>query len=251
MSKINLPWLDPHNENAPFPSPKQALDNPRGLVAAGGDLSPARILRAYRLGLFPWYEQGQPILWWSPNPRGVLYPNAFIAHKSLQKTLKRRCWQITYDESFQDVIAACAQPRDYARSTWITQDMMRAYCHLHQLNHAHSVEVCDQSGDLIGGIYGLSIGTIFFAESMFSRVTDTSKVALLYLCAYLDNWGYTLIDTQLPSSHLTSLGGIEISRKDYLSRLSKHIEAAPHYHAWQKGHSIDIHHWLCQIKPKT
>ena len=250
MSQINLPWLDPHNENAPFPSPEQALDHPHGLVAAGGDLSPTRILRAYRLGLFPWYEQGQPILWWSPDPRGVLYPNAFIAHKSLHRTLKRRAWHITYDESFQDVMIACAQPRDYARSTWITADMIRAYYHLHQLNHAHSVEVRVQSGRLIGGIYGIGIGAIFFAESMFGNMTDASKVALLYLCAYLDRWKYALIDTQLPSSHLVSLGGIEISRQDYLSHLSKHIKTHPHNNAWEKGQSIDIHHWLHQLKSK-
>ena len=248
MSEINLPWLDPHNENAPFPSPEDALDNPEGLVAAGGDLSPTRILRAYHQGLFPWYEEDQPILWWSPNPRGILYPKSFIAHKSLLRTLKRHCWKITYDEAFQEVMKACAEPRDYARGTWITQDMIRAYYNLHQLNYAHSVEVRDQSNQLIGGIYGTSIGTIFFGESMFSRTTDSSKIALLYLCAYLDTWGYSVMDTQLPSNHLSSLGGIEISREDYLSLLSKHTKGQTSQNAWEKGLELDITSWLNRIK---
>ena len=248
MSEINLPWLDPHNEHAPFPHADDALENPDGLVAAGGDLSPTRILRAYHQGLFPWYEEDQPILWWSPNPRGILYPQSYIAHKSLLRTLKRNNWHITHDESFHEVMTACAEPRGYARGTWITQEMIRAYTELHQLSYAHSVEVRDESKHIIGGIYGISIGTIFFGESMFSRITDSSKIALLFLSAYLDTWGYKVIDTQLPSKHLASLGGIEISREKYLSLLSQHTQEQVHENAWQNDFELNIFDWLDTLK---
>ncbi|MEM8844530.1 MAG: leucyl/phenylalanyl-tRNA--protein transferase [Pseudomonadota bacterium] len=244
MSNINLPWLDPRDPHYPFPSAEDALDSPEGLVAAGGDLSPTRLLRAYREGLFPWYEEDQPILWWSPNPRGILYPKKFIAHKSLLRTLKRKNWKVTYDEAFQNVMIACSEPRSYSRGTWITQDMIHAYCHLHQLNHAHSFEVWNEYDQLIGGIYGISIGAIFFGESMFSRETDTSKVALLYLSAYLDHWRYQLVDTQLPSDHLKSLGGEQLARNEYLNQLALHTQQAASNTAWQKGLKLDIMKWL-------
>ncbi len=248
MSEINLPWLDPFDEHAPFPSPESALDHPEGLVAAGGDLSPTRLLRAYYEGLFPWYEEDQPILWWSPNPRGVILPKEFIAHKSLIKSLKRKNCVITYDTAFKDVITACSQPRKTTRGTWITQDMIEAYVRLHQLNHAHSIEVWNSEKQLIGGVYGISIGSIFFGESMFSRETDASKIALLYLSAYLDTWKFDLIDTQLPSDHLTFLGGKEISRENYLSQLSNLTKKTPSPEAWKQGKIIDISEWLQSIK---
>ncbi len=244
MSEINLPWIDPHDVHAPFPSPNCALDQPPGLVAAGGDLNPTRVLRAYYEGLFPWYEEDQPILWWSPDPRGVLYPINFITHKSLLRTLKRHKWKITYDESFEDVIKGCAQPRKDARGTWITNEMIHAYKRLHELNHAHSIEVRDESEDLIGGVYGISIGTIFFGESMFSNEPDASKVALLYLSAYLDHWGYKIIDTQLPSEHLASLGGTEISRNEYLEKLSRFTKESCAADAWKPNEVIDIHEFI-------
>ena len=197
--------------------------------------------------MFPWYEEDQPILWWSPNPRGVLYPKDFIAHKSLLRTIKNNQWKISYDRSFLDVMKACAEPRSNSRGTWITDDMIEAYVHLHELNHAHSLEVWNESDELIGGIYGISIGTIFFGESMFSRVTDASKVALLYLSAYLDSWGYDIIDTQLPSAHLTTLGGIEMTRNKYLNELSKFTAQSSSSHAWQTQAMIDIHNWLNQL----
>lgn len=240
MSGINLPWLDPNNELAPFPLPRTALDDPEGLVAAGGDLSPTRLLRAYNQGLFPWYEEDQPILWWSPNPRGVLYPKEFVTHKSLLRTLKRNAWHITYNESFQEVMMACAEPRSNTHGTWITDDMIHSYTRLHQLNHAHSIEIWDEKNSLIGGVYGIAIGTIFFGESMFSRVTDASKVALLYLSTYLDYWGYKIIDTQLPSKHLTSLGGKGISRQSYLTLLSQYTHETSYPDAWVKGLILDV-----------
>ncbi|MFK7794495.1 MAG: leucyl/phenylalanyl-tRNA--protein transferase [Gammaproteobacteria bacterium] len=245
MSEINLPWLDSNNSESPFPPAESALKDPEGLVAAGGDLKPDRILRAYHEGLFPWYEEDQPILWWSPNPRGVLYPKDFIAHKSLLRTIKKNRWQISYDQSFLEVMKACAEPRNNSRGTWITDDMVEAYVNLHRLNHAHSLEVCDEAGELIGGVYGISIGTIFFGESMFSRVNNASKVALLYLSAYLDSWGYNIIDTQLPSAHLKSLGGSEITRDRYLSLLPIFTSQSCASTAWQSA-NIDIYHWLNQ-----
>ena len=244
MSELNLPWLDPFDEHAPFPAPESALNDPEGLVAAGGDLSPARVMRAYHEGLFPWYEEGQPILWWSPNPRGVLYPKNFIAHKSLLRTLNNNRWRVSYNESFSDVMTACAEPRNNSRGTWITNDMLQAYTQLHKLKFAHSLEVWDESNSLIGGVYGISIGAIFFGESMFSRTTDASKVALLYLSAYLDTWGYEMIDTQLPSEHLTSLGGSEIPREQYLTALSQLTQKSHHPDAWEKEIPIDVQSWL-------
>ena len=244
MSNINLPWLDPKDPYYPFPSADDALDSPEGLVAAGGDLSPVRLLRAYRQGIFPWYEEGQPILWWSPDPRGILYPDKFIVHKSLLRTLKRQPWNVTYDQAFQRVMTACAEPRSYSKGTWITQDMINAYCHLHQLGHAHSVEVWDDSGRLVGGIYGISMGKLFFGESMFSRKTDASKVALLYLSAHLDVWGYQLLDTQLPSSHLNFLGGEAIPRYLYLSLLEQYTQQFPADDAWENNFTLDIFMWV-------
>lgn len=247
MTEVNLTWLDPSDANAPFPSPENALDYPEGLVAAGGDLNHVRLLRAYREGIFPWYERQQPILWWSPDPRGVLYPRKFIVHRSLKKTLTKNDWHISFDKAFNGVIDACAEPRSYTRSTWITPEMKDAYNYLHQLQHAHSVEVWDGNDELIGGIYGIAMGQIFFGESMFSRVSDASKVALLYLSAFLDSWGYAVIDTQLPSPHLNSLGGIEISRADYLQLLQQLVNEQVASSAWQAGQNINITQWTAQL----
>ena len=244
MTEVNLTWLDPSDANSPFPSPEDALDYPEGLVAAGGDLSHVRLLRAYRQGIFPWYEHQQPILWWSPDPRGLLYPRDFKIHRRLKGELNNLSWRISYNEAFQNVITACAEPRSYTHSTWITKDMQHAYCDLHELQHAHSVEVWDKSNTLIGGVYGIAIGTIFFGESMFSRVANASKIALLYLSAFLDTWNYRVIDTQLPSAHLSSLGGIEMPRSEYLSLLQRHQDEKPDSQAWQKGQQIDLKEWI-------
>lgn len=244
MTDVNLTWLDPSDVNSPFPSPEEALDYPEGLVAAGGDLSHVRLLRAYQEGIFPWYEHQQPILWWSPDPRGLLYPRDFKAHRRFKRELSKFPWRISYDEAFQRVITACAEPRSYTQSTWITKDMQQAYCNLHQLQYAHSVEVWDETNQLIGGVYGIALGTIFFGESMFSRISNASKVALLYLSAYLDTWGYRVIDTQLPSAHLSSLGGIEIPRSEYLALLQQYQNEQPDPAAWQARQQIEINDWI-------
>ena len=244
MSAIELKWLDPTDPNYSFPSPESALDDPEGLLAAGGDLSSERILKAYRCGIFPWYQQPQPILWWCPNPRGVLYPKQSIAHKSVLRTLRRQQWRVTFDTDFENVIQACAEPRTYSRNTWITDEMKQAYGELHEQGYAHSLEVWNQQGKLVGGIYGLAMGKIFAGESMFSRANDASKIALLSLAAYLDTWGYTMIDTQLPSKHLSSLGGQSISRKLYLQQLEHSIQQQVSTQAWQLGESVSLFEWL-------
>ena len=246
MKEVNLTWLDPSDVNAPFPSPEDALDYPEGLVAAGGDLNHIRLLRAYREGIFPWYERQQPILWWSPDPRGILYPREFVVHRSLKKTLAKLDWQITYNKAFSKVIDACAEPRSYTQSTWITPEMIKAYCNLHVLHYAHSVEVWND-GQLVGGIYGIAIGRIFFGESMFSRVSDASKIALLFLSAYLDTWDFEVIDTQLPSAHLSSLGGTEISRTEYLQLLHRLVDQNPAGEAWSPGQNIDLKEWISKL----
>ena len=206
-----------------------------------------RLLRAYRQGIFPWYEHLQPILWWSPDPRGVLYPPDFIVHKSLKKTLRKNNWNIIYDCAFREVMLACAEPRSYTHNTWITNEMLDAYCNLHSLGYAHSIEVRNEDNNLIGGVYGLSIGSIFFGESMFSRATDASKVALLYLCAYLTQWKYQVMDTQLPSAHLSSLGGIAISRSEYLELLQRCIAEKCSDGAWQDQQKVDIFDFMVQL----
>lgn len=244
MTKVHLPWLDSHNPHAPFPDPEEALDYPEGLVAAGGDLSSPRLLHAYKKGIFPWYEQGQPILWWSPNPRGIIYPKGFIAHRSLLRSFRRNSWRTSYDTAFREVMSGCAEPRAYSSNTWITQEMLNAYCDLHQLGHAHSVEVWDTENHLVGGIYGIAIGSIFFGESMFSRKTDASKIALLFLCAYVDSWGYKVIDTQLTSKHLSSLGGCQMDRSEYLQSVKICIRDKVSAQAWNKQQSINIKEWI-------
>ena len=248
MSDINIPWLDQNDPEALFPPAESALKDPEGLVAAGGDLESTRLLRAYHQGLFPWYEEDQPILWWSPNPRGILYPKNFIVHKSLLRKIKNNPWRISYDKAFLEVMKACAEPRNNSRSTWITHDMIQAYVKLHESKQAHSLEVWDEENNLIGGVYGISIGTIFFGESMFCKITDASKVALLYLSAYLDTWGYKVIDTQLPSPHLSSLGGSKMSRHNYLKMLPKLTHQTSSSHAWLADPEINMLRWIEQCK---
>lgn len=244
MSSLELNWLDADDLSYSFPPPDCALDDPEGLIAAGGDLTPARILKAYHSGIFPWYQEPQPILWWCPNPRGVLYPKKTLAHKSVLRTLKRKQWTVSYDKDFAAVIRACAEPRSYSNNTWITAEMCTAYIQLHELGHAHSIEIWNPEGNLVGGIYGLSIGRLFAGESMFSRENDASKIALLWLAAYCDHWGYAVIDTQLPSQHLTSMGGEAISRQQYLKQLKKYSNQPVDEHAWRVGQTIQLHEWL-------
>ena len=227
-----IPWLDPHRPDQPFPPLEMALDDPDGLLAAGGDLSPERLVRAYRSGVFPWFERGQPILWWSPDPRAVLTPQTVKVSRSLRKRLKREEYRISFDSAFRGVMRACAEPRPGQRGTWITDDMVEAYCRLHEAGIAHSVE-CWHGESLAGGLYGVAIGRVFFGESMFSRRVDASKVALVGLAQQLDEWGYRLIDCQVSSPHLTSLGAVEIPREKFVGRLDEWCESGGRSGSWK------------------
>ena len=214
-------WI---TEDAPvhaFPDVSFAMIQPNGLLAVGGDLSPGRLLHAYQRGIFPWYSDAQPILWWAPDPRAVLLPEAIKISRSLRKTLRQEVFQVTFDRAFPRVIEACAAPRRAQNDTWITTPMVAAYCELHTRGFAHSVE-CWRDGALVGGLYGVAIGKIFFGESMFSRVSDASKVALASLCRS----GYELIDCQLPSEHLKRMGAIDMPRREFMDKLA-HWRDAP------------------------
>lgn len=219
MSTIH--WLSADTAPDAFPDPQAALREPDGLLAAGGDLSPERLLAAYRKGIFPWYEEGQPILWWSPNPRTVLYVDAMHVSRSLRRTLRRRTFSVTMDESFADVMTACARRGDPHGGTWITRDMCTAFERLFELGHAHSVE-CWRNGTLAGGVYGLALGRVFFGESMFSRHSDASKIALYTLLEFLRERDFVFVDCQVASPHLTSLGAVRLPRRKFVAALAEH-----------------------------
>ncbi len=227
--QIPIPWLDPHAVS--FPPLAAALDEPNGLLAAGGDLSTGRLIEAYRRGIFPWYEDPQPILWWSPDPRCVLLPDQLHVSRSLRKTLRSGRFRLTCDQAFADVVRACAAPRSYSHDTWICAAMLQAYTDLHTLGRAHCIEVW-QENRMVGGLYGVALGKVFFGESMFSLVTDASKVALVYLAGQLEAWGYELIDCQVTNDHLLSLGAIEMPRAEFERRLQSAVEAAGQAPPW-------------------
>jgi leucyl/phenylalanyl-tRNA--protein transferase len=214
-------WITEDAPTHAFPDVDNAMIQPNGLLAVGGDLSPARLLHAYQRGIFPWFSDGQPILWWAPDPRAALFPRAIKISRSLRKTLRREVFQVSFDRAFPQVIQACAAPRGQQNDTWITSRMIDAYCELHSHGFAHSVE-CWKDGHLAGGLYGVAIGKVFFGESMFSRVSDASKVALAALCRS----GYELIDCQLPSDHLKRMGAIDLPRRQFM-RLLHHWRGAP------------------------
>lgn len=203
-----------------FPSPNLALKEPNGLLAFGGDLSPERLLLAYEQGIFPWFNEDEPPLWWSPAPRMVLYPADLKISRSLNKRLKREEFQISFDTCFAQVINQCAISRQATTGTWISADIQTAYNQLHQQGYAHSVEVW-QDKQLVGGLYGLALGGIFFGESMFSKVSDASKIALVKLSQHLQQQGFSLIDCQVYSDHLASLGAAQISRELFLHTLAE------------------------------
>ena len=240
---MDITWLDPSNSSAKFPCVEDALQNPEGLLAAGGDLSVPRLLNAYRHGIFPWYEDGQPILWWSPNPRGVLFTDKFRISSSLKKTLRKHKWIVTFDGDFNKTVVACAAPRSYARGTWITDEMIEAYTNLHKQGYAHSVELWDHQESLVGGIYGVLIGKMFFGESMFSFQSNASKVALTYVVSHLHKWGFPLLDCQLPSPHLSRLGAESISRKEYIETMMPLCDAPTNSFIWKLDETIDIVNW--------
>ena len=212
--------------NLAFPPVEQALRSPNGLLAAGGDLSSARLLEAYRHGIFPWFGEGEPILWWSPDPRMVLFPHEFKVSNSLRKTLRNGRHEVRFDSNFEQVMRACAAPREGASGTWIVEEMIAAYCELHRLGYAHSVETW-MDGELVGGLYGMALGRIFYGESMFSRRSNASKIALAHLSAQLKRWNFGMIDCQMNTPHLASLGAREIPRKEFIARLQDLINCSP------------------------
>lgn len=219
-----ITWLSPQDAPEWFPPLEQALEEPSGLLAAGGDLSPARLIAAYRRGIFPWYSPGQPVLWWSPDPRAVLFPEEFHCTRSLAKTLRNAGFVPAIDGDFAAVIDGCAAPRAASPGTWITSEMRAAYLELHRLGCAHSIEV-RRAGALVGGLYGVRLGGVFFGESMFSRERDASKVALAYLVAVCLRNSLVAIDCQLPSRHLASLGARTIPRGQFQALLREHVRA--------------------------
>lgn len=235
-----IAWLD---VNTPFPDVSKALTDPAGLLAAGADLSPQRLLQAYRQGIFPWFSEGQPILWWSTDPRMVLYTDRFIISDSLKKTLRKiersrhtdHRWEVRFDSAFREVMRACAEPRRSEVGTWISKDIVDGYYGLHRAGYAHSSEVW-LDGKLVGGAYGVSIGSMFYGESMFARVTDASKVALAYLVHFLRQQGVKLIDCQQETQHLASLGAAPIPRSKFLQHLRSAIDT-PQINFW---HPLDL-----------
>ncbi len=234
-----IPWLD---GQAPFPDVSEALteaDGAPGLLAAGADLSPQRLLQAYRHGIFPWFSEDQPILWWSTDPRMVLFTEQFTISDSLKKKLRKirksmdqdGPWQIRFDSAFEEVMRACAGPRKEGAGTWISGEIIEGYCALHRMGHAHSSELWFE-GELVGGAYGISIGRMFYGESMFARVTDASKIALAYLVHFLKENGVAMIDCQQETGHLASLGARPIARAEFMTRLRRAIEQ-PGIEVWK------------------
>jgi leucyl/phenylalanyl-tRNA--protein transferase len=216
-----IPFLHPGDD---LPPSSEALEYPNGLLAGGGELSPETLLSAYRRGIFPWYEEPQPVLWWTPNPRSVLLPDELHVSRSLRKVLRRDRFALGVDTVFARVMAECAGPRRGSNGTWIGREMLRAYIELHRRGFAHSVEVFDRAGELVGGLYGVAIGGVFFGESMFSRSRDASKVALVALVDIVSRGGFGLIDCQVGNPHLASLGARDIDRLDFEARLAQTID---------------------------
>lgn len=229
---MQLSFLDPSKPDQDFPAVNTALIEPNGLLAAGGCLSSQRLINAYKCGIFPWYETGQPILWWSPNPRLVLFPEKLKISRSLKKTLGKNQFTITFDQAFSQVMRYCAAPRGDDTGTWITEEIYRAYVLLHQKGITHSCEAWFEN-ELAGGLYGVAIGRIFFGESMFHRKTDASKVAFYHLVSHLSDWGYQLIDCQVHTQHLTHFGAEEIDRKTFGTLLARYCSLLPHEQAWK------------------
>lgn len=224
-----IPWLDPDD---PFPPVENALKSPNGLLAAGADLSPARLIEAYSRGIFPWFSDDDPLLWWSPDPRMVLFVDEFHASRSLRRVLRSGRFEVTLDTAFADVMDGCAEPRADDTGTWITEDMHAAYGRLAELGFAHSVEVWEDA-DLVGGLYGVAVGRMFFGESMFSRRTDASKVALATLAAQLALWGFPLVDCQMSTNHLASLGAREVPRDEFLRKIRALVTEPPIPSPWR------------------
>jgi leucyl/phenylalanyl-tRNA---protein transferase len=213
-----ITWL---KDDTPFPAVEKALASPNGLLAAGRDLSPERILDAYSRGIFPWYSEGEPVLWWSPDPRMVLFPDELKISRSLAKRLKNSDYEVRFDTAFRDVMLACAETRRPQQDgTWITADIINGYCKLHELGFAHSAETWIDE-QLVGGVYGVAIGHMFYGESMFHHVTNASKIAFVHLVQRLQKQGFGMVDCQMKTAHLASLGAREITRAEFSQRLAK------------------------------
>lgn len=228
---MSLTLLDPSRPDQPFPPTRQALKQPNGLLAVGGCLSPQRIVNAYKQGIFPWYNPGEPVLWWSPDPRLVLFPDKLRISRSLAKTIRQQRFHVSFDNDFAAVLEGCASLRNASQGTWLTREMQHAYMQLHQRGIAHSVEAW-HNGQLAGGLYGLALGRVFFGESMFYRQTDASKVAFAYLVNKLSASGYRLIDCQVRTEHLASLGAEEIARVEFLHLLKRYCSESPESDPW-------------------
>ena len=241
ISEPSLTLLDPSASNEAFPPVEMAWDEPNGLLAVGGDLSPQRLINAYDSGIFPWFNENEPFYWWSPDPRAVLYPSAMKISRSLRKTARNGNYCISFDEDFSKTVLSCAAPRAYSNETWITSDMHQAYCRLHEIGRAHSVEVRDADNQLVGGLYGVVSRGVFCGESMFSTQRDTSKLALLALASHMQSWGYTMIDCQIVNQHLLSLGAQAMPREAYIKELKK--SPIPATHQWQVNEDLDLSHW--------
>ena len=233
---FKLFWIPTGSAPDTFPTVERALREPDGLLAAGGDLSVDRLLNAYRRGIFPWYSDPQPILWWSPDPRCVIFPGKLHVSHSLRKTLRRDGYDVSIDTAFEEVVRACAGPRrnQPGSGTWITDAMQTAYLELHHLGYAHSVEV-RMDDELAGGVYGVALGRAFFGESMFSQRPNASKIALAWLSAKLSEWGYELFDCQVHSAHLARLGAVLIPRAEFIRRLQHAVPESGHSLAWAQA----------------
>lgn len=239
MNAWQLPCLgtDPA---APFPPTHHALLQPNGLLAWGGGLETDRLLSAYRLGIFPWYTAGEPLLWWSPDPRCVIFPSAVHLSRRTRRRYNAGEYRITADTAFGEVIRACAAPRKGHSATWITDELQEAFIQLHHSGHAHAIEVW-RKDRLVGGIYGLAMGKVFFGESMFSAATDASKLALVALCRQLDSWQFGLLDCQVPNPHLLSLGAVQIPRPDFEKRLRRLVTRTGKPGRWTDRFSVNAH----------
>ena len=229
---MKLTRLDPNNPHELFPSLKTALTDPNGLLAADGCLSTTRLINAYKQGVFPWFNPGEPILWWSPNPRLILTPQKLKISRSLAKTIRQQRFKLTVDKAFVDVIDACARMREYTQGTWISEEMKQAYIQLHHQGIAHSAEAW-LDDKLVGGLYGVAIGQVFFGESMFHIQRDASKVVFTQLVKKLHLWGYQLIDCQVHSDHLATFGAYEINREYFMEKLNTYCYKSPMPSAWK------------------
>ncbi|SFS11584.1 leucyl/phenylalanyl-tRNA--protein transferase [Dyella sp. OK004] len=229
---IRLPLLDAAKPEL-FPDPGRAMTDPNGLLAFGGDLSPRRLLAAYSRGIFPWYNEDEPILWWSPDPRCVFHTSRLKPNRSLRRQLAGKPWRVTIDHAFRDVVEACAAPRPGQIGTWIVPAMIDAYDGLHAMGHAHSVEVWEGES-LIGGIYGVAVGRLFCGESMFSRESGGSKLALLALGQLLQRWDFPLIDAQVTNNHLISLGAVEYPRDQFLRTVEQLTQLPGQPGSWER-----------------